>query len=230
MKDSNLPPQNHSIRNIRTLKLVKAQDTRRLRNIRRNKRQRIKIIAKLHLNHVHPLMYILHEIMKMDASLRLDIRRQRIEKQIHQHGLAASHITIHIQTLRQALGRRRSSRFGGSGAEQGPEEGLFRLGVERFHAGVNDGGGVVVFQCFEEVLEVLDNSWRRGFALVLDQAGRGRAASRLRCCLAYLAGTGHPVVDPPAHVYHTPSWDHPAAHQTLSSRRAPLQTQHPLRR
>lgn len=78
--DVYVPPQDHRVRNIRTLELIEAQHASRLGNIRRNHGQRVKVIPILHLHHVHALMYILHEIVEMDARFVPDIRRQSLEE------------------------------------------------------------------------------------------------------------------------------------------------------
>ena len=115
---------------------------------------------------MHALMYILHEIVEMDPSLGPDVRRQSIKEQVHQHGLATAHIAVHVQPLRKALGHRGNSRLAGARTEQRAKEGLFGLWIERFDAGVDDRGRIVVLQRFEEILEVLDNSWYRKSALI----------------------------------------------------------------
>lgn len=97
------PPQNHSIRYIRTLELVETQHTRFLGNGRCYQRQRIKIIAVLHFDHMHALMDILHEIVEMNTRLGHDIRRQGLVEQIHEHCFPTPDISIHIQAFRKVL-------------------------------------------------------------------------------------------------------------------------------
>lgn len=111
------PPQNHRIRNICTLELIEAEHTGRLCNIRRNHRQRIEVIPIFHLDHMHALMYILHEIVEVDARFVLDIRRESFEEEVHEHGLAAAHVAVHVQSLRQVLRYTRRRRFACAASE-----------------------------------------------------------------------------------------------------------------
>lgn len=74
-KPTNEPPQDHRISHIRTLKLVKTQHPRFLRNISRNITNPIQPIPMLHLPRMQPPMHILHEMMKMHPLLRRDMWR-----------------------------------------------------------------------------------------------------------------------------------------------------------
>jgi hypothetical protein len=97
-------------------------------------------------------MYVLHEVVEVNACLVLDIRRQRIEEQVHQHSLAAPDIAIHVQPLRKVIGDSRLFLLLRATAEQRPEEGRLLLGVQRLGLGVNNFRRVVIFQRFKEVL------------------------------------------------------------------------------
>lgn len=156
-----IPSQNHRIRHVCTLELVETQHASLLRNVRGNHRQRVKVIAVLHLHDVHTLMYILHEVVEMNSRLGLDIFRQRIEEQIHKHGLSATNISEHIQALWQIIRYDRSLRcLCTAAAEERAKEGLLGLQVERFGSGVDNSWRVVRFERFEEVLKVLNYAWR----------------------------------------------------------------------
>lgn len=147
-----IPSQDHCISYIRTLELVKAKHARELGNIGRNHRQRIEVISILHLHYVHALMCVLHEVVEVNARLVLDVRRQRIKEQIHQHRLAAPDIAIHVQSLRKVIGDSRLFLLPRAPAEQRPKEGRLLLRVERLGLGVNNFRRVVIFQRFKEVL------------------------------------------------------------------------------
>src|ERR1700735_5373042 len=50
---------------------------------------------------VDPFMHLGHELVEMRAALMLD--RTRVEKQVHQHGLAAANIAVNIKTARRTI-------------------------------------------------------------------------------------------------------------------------------
>lgn len=105
-----------------------------------------------HLDHMHPLVHVLHEVVEVDPVLRRDIRRESLIEQIHQHRLATSNIAVHVQTLGQVLGYGRFM-FLGPAAEEGAEErGLRHHRVQRLDGGMVDGGRVVASQSLVEVL------------------------------------------------------------------------------
>lgn len=97
-------------------------------------------------------MYILHEVVEMNSRLGLDIVRQRIKEQIHKHGLSATNISEHIQALWQIIRYDRSLSCLCTAAEERAKEGLLWLQVEGFGGGMDDGGRVVGFERFKEVL------------------------------------------------------------------------------
>lgn len=69
-------------------------------------------------------MYVLHEIVEVNAILTRDIRRQCIEEQIHQHGLSAPDIAVHIQSLGEVLRDRRLSRLLRTAEQRSKERGF----------------------------------------------------------------------------------------------------------
>lgn len=95
----NLPAKDHSICHIRTLKLVEAQNTSSLCNIRSDHRQRIKLCTTTFLDGMELPMHSLHEIMEMYSLLLLNIRRYRIVEQVHKHCFPTANVSIHIEPL-----------------------------------------------------------------------------------------------------------------------------------
>lgn len=108
---------------------------------------------------MHALMYILHEVVEMNAGLGLDIGRQGIEEQIHKHGLSTPNVAKHVQTLGEGLGNRRFWRFFATTAEQRSKERLFRLGVQGRNGWMDDGGRSIILQSLVKVLQVLNNCY-----------------------------------------------------------------------
>ncbi len=53
---------------------------------------------------MQPLVYILHEIVKVYAGLRRDVVRQGIIKDVHEHCLATPNVTVHVKALWQVRG------------------------------------------------------------------------------------------------------------------------------
>lgn len=91
----------------------------------------------LHLRLVHAFVYILHEVVEMNPRLGCDIRWQGVKEKIHKHRLPTPDIAIHIQALGKVFGDRQFVRLFAA-SEQGSEERLFRLSVERFNGRMNN--------------------------------------------------------------------------------------------
>lgn len=72
-------------------------------NVCRNEGDRIYIIPVLHLHAVQPPMYVLHEVVKVYSCFGPDGIRKRIVEQIHQHSLAAAHISKQVEPSGEAL-------------------------------------------------------------------------------------------------------------------------------
>ena len=149
-----LPSENHRICDICALELVETQHTRALCDGSCHERQRIKVVAVLHLDNVHALVHILHEVVEVDAGLGLDVGWEGLVEQVHEHGLAASYVAVHVQSLGEGFG---DCKFLLCVAiEQRAEERL-GLGVEGFDAWLDDRRGVVGSQSFIQVLQLLDD-------------------------------------------------------------------------
>lgn len=101
-------------------------------------------------------MYILHEVVEMDARLGLDVGRQGLVEQIHEHRLPAPHITIHIQSLGEILGDL-SLRLCALAPKQRAEERRLGFRIQRLNAWVHNGRRSITFQHVVQVLQLLDN-------------------------------------------------------------------------
>src|SRR5690606_7707709 len=92
--------------NVMHLKLIKAEKRRLLRNHVGHGRDRVRALHLPGLFLLPPiedaLMRLLHEGMKMDAALRRD--GDRIEEEVHQHGLATPNTAPDIEPLRRRHG------------------------------------------------------------------------------------------------------------------------------
>ena len=65
--------------------------------------------------------------MEVDARRVLDVARERVVEQIHEHRLAASHVAVHIQAFGE-VGRGAHRVRASAASEDGAEEALlFRL-------------------------------------------------------------------------------------------------------
>lgn len=93
------PSEDHRIRDVRTLKLIKAKHTPRLRHLRSHERYRIKVTPVPHLEHVEFLMDVLHEVVEVDAGFVLNIRREGLVEHVHQHGLSRPNVAVEIEAL-----------------------------------------------------------------------------------------------------------------------------------
>lgn len=129
-----------------------------LRNIRRDERHGVDISPMLHLQLVQSPMHILHEVVEVYPRLRLDGARQGVMEQVHQHGLAAAHVSEEVQPPRQT-GRYVANGILGRLArpEEGREDGLLDW-LEEVEVRHHDGGGVVVAQLVVQMLETLDDT------------------------------------------------------------------------
>lgn len=67
-----LPSQNHGICHICALKLVEAENVSLLSDIGRDVWHTININTVLHFEPMQSLVYVLHEIVKVNATFRLD--------------------------------------------------------------------------------------------------------------------------------------------------------------
>ena len=83
------------------MEFVEAQQPSVARERNRGELDRILagMLAKLHLlpERVHALVHVEHEFVEMGAAFPL--HRARLEKQVHQHGLAASDIAVDVEAL-----------------------------------------------------------------------------------------------------------------------------------
>ena len=105
---------------------------------------------------MHAPVYILHEVVEVNSCLGPDVRRQRFEEQVHEHGLPTSDITKHIQALREVFG---DGWFIGflTATKQRTEERFLGLKVERLNAGVADFRWGIRLEVLEKSLEAFDD-------------------------------------------------------------------------
>ena len=95
------PAQNHRIGDVGDVELIEAQQPGFFRKLLGHELDRILafVLAAFHLlpDVVNAFVHVEHEFVKMRAALAFD--RTRLEKEIHQHGLAAPDLAVNVETL-----------------------------------------------------------------------------------------------------------------------------------
>lgn len=92
--------ENHSVCNVSTLEFVKAEDLGFGCDFGGNERDGVDIVAMEKLDLVKFAMTILHEVVKVNAFLFLDVGREGVVEEIHHHCLSAADVSIHVHSFR----------------------------------------------------------------------------------------------------------------------------------
>ena len=90
------PSKDHCIGNIGTLEFIKAKNSCFLSNIRCNEWYGIHVCTMLKSQFMKAFVDVLHEIVEVYSRSSLDIRRDGVEKQVHQHCLTTTHIAKQV--------------------------------------------------------------------------------------------------------------------------------------
>lgn len=99
-------------------------------------------------------MYILHEVVEVDASLGGDAPGQGIIEHIHQHSLSAAYIAVQVQASRKVVWNfLEGFRLGGRATEQAAE---YRFGwLKRGERWMDNGRSCVMAKLIMKMLEAL---------------------------------------------------------------------------
>ena len=151
------PSEDHGVGDVGALKLVEAQHVPLLGDVRGHKGHGVDVVPEFHLHAVQPPVYVLHEVVEVYPRLGLDGARQRLVEEVHQHGLAAAHVSEKVEPPRQVVGDVLYRRLIRLPPEPRTQYGRL-LRLQRVEARVDDGARVVVPKLVVQVLETLDDS------------------------------------------------------------------------
>ena len=99
-------------------------------------------------------MHVLHEIVEMDAGFGVDVFRQGVEEEVHEHRFAATDVAEHVEAFWQA-GRDFGFVVGAAAAAEDGAEEAFLFGLEGFEGWVDDLWRFVIHEIVVQVLERL---------------------------------------------------------------------------
>lgn len=91
--------QDHGVGDICTLELVETQDLGGFGNVGCDKRNGVELAAMLHADLMEAFVDILHEVVEVDTGFGGLVGWEGVVEEIHQHGLAGSHISVHVEAL-----------------------------------------------------------------------------------------------------------------------------------
>ena len=95
------PPENHGVGDVGDVEFIEAEQPRLLRQLDRREVDRVfaGVLAEFHLlaERMNALVHVDHEFVEMRATFAH--HRTCLEKQIHQHGLAAPDIAVDVEAL-----------------------------------------------------------------------------------------------------------------------------------
>ena len=88
--------QDHGVCYVCALELVEAEDAGAFCNCGCDEGNGVNVIAMLHFDFVYLFVHVLHEVVEVYPGLRMDVLWQGVIEEIHEHGLAAANIAIHV--------------------------------------------------------------------------------------------------------------------------------------